>query len=58
MTVSDAKLKRVQQFISVCEGGALADALMTLVLAYEHQLKKVETLKDRHARLLELQQKA
>jgi len=52
-TISPAKLKRVNDFISVCEGGALADALMTLVVAHESQEGRIERLKEKHARLME-----
>jgi hypothetical protein len=43
-------MERIQKFISFLEGGALADALMTLVVAYEGQEARIERLKERIAR--------
>lgn len=50
VAMSSSKMERIQKFISFLEGGALADALMTLVVAYEGQEARIERLKERIAR--------
>lgn len=52
-TVSDAKLKRIREFISWLGGGELSDALMSLFVAYDQRGTKIEHLKDKLARGLE-----
>lgn len=51
--VPEAKLKRLEAFIAFLEGGALADALMSLVVAYGTRGTKIEHLKEKLARSLE-----
>lgn len=57
-TVSAARLKRIEEFISWLGGGELADSLMSLFVAYEQRGVKIEHLKEKLARTLEQQQES
>ena len=49
--VPEKKLDRIQTFIGVLEGGSLADALMSLVVAYQQRGLKITHLKEKLARV-------
>ena len=55
-SLPDAKLKRVEEFISFLGGGELGDALMSLVVAYQQRGVKIDHLKEKLSRTLEQQQ--
>lgn len=54
--VPEHKLERVEAFVSVLEGGALADALMSVCLGYRQRGVKLDHLKEKLARTLESKQ--
>jgi hypothetical protein len=59
LDVPKEKLQRVSELISLLEGGSTADALMSLVVAYQQRGVEITHLKGKFSRQLEdLQRKS
>lgn len=53
LDVSEEKMKRIHDFLSVLEGGTLADAVMSLVVAYQQRGVEITHQKGKLSRFLE-----